>query len=404
MAGHFQTLLEAIVADPDQSIAALPILTEAERHQILVEWNDTAADYPDTSIHELFEKQVEKTPDAIAVAFDRQQLTYQELNIRSNQLAHHLRQLDVGPEALVGICVERSLEMVVGLFGILKAGGAYVPLDPAYPSERVKFMLEDAQVSVVVTLEKCLEICQRSAVGGRPAYVCLDRDWPIIERGCGENPKCNVGCNNLAYVIYTSGSTGKPKGVAIEHRNASNLLHWAKTVYTRQDLESVLAATSICFDLSVFELFVPLSWGGKVELVENGLSLVEATANSEVTLINTVPSVLGSDAIGRGLARHRPGRQPSWGTAEPGTGQTNLQSANCRPNLRSLWAIGNDDLLDVRIENDGWTRNDWPANIEYSDIPSRFALGAGPIRCAGRTLHRGWRSRPRLPESSGVNK
>ena len=241
MARHFCILLEGIVADPDRRISVLPILTESERHQLLVEWNDTAADYPDTCIHELFEKQVEKTPDAIAVAFERQQLTYQELNIRSNQLAHHLRQLDVGPEALVGICVERSLEMVVGLFGILKAGGAYVPLDPAYPSERVKFMLEDAQVSVVVTLEKCLEICQRSAVGGRPAYVCLDRDWPVIERESGENPKCNVGCNNLAYVIYTSGSTGKPKGVAIEHRNTSNLLHWAKTVYTRRDLESVLA-------------------------------------------------------------------------------------------------------------------------------------------------------------------
>ena len=143
MAGHFQTLLEAIVADPDQSIATLPILTEAERHQILVEWNDTAADYPkDKCIHQLFEEQVERTPDAIALEFEDKQITYRELNRKANQLAHHLISLGIGPEKLVGICVERSIEMVVGLLRILKAGGAYVPLDPTYPKERRKVHVE----------------------------------------------------------------------------------------------------------------------------------------------------------------------------------------------------------------------------------------------------------------------
>ena len=152
MVGHFQTLLEGIVADPDQSISTLPLLTEEEKHQLLVEWNDTAADYPkDSCIHELFEAQVERTPEAIAVQFEGKQLTYRELNSRANQLAHYLQGLGVGPEKLVGICVERSLEMVVGLLGILKAGGAYVPLDPAYPRERLAFMLEDSQFSVLLT-------------------------------------------------------------------------------------------------------------------------------------------------------------------------------------------------------------------------------------------------------------
>jgi amino acid adenylation domain-containing protein len=295
MAGHFRTLLEGIVADPDRRISDFSILTEAERHQLLVEWNDTAADYPkDKCIHELFEEQANRTPDAIAVEFEEQRLTYSELNIRANQLAHHLISFGVGPERLVGICVERSIEMVVGLLGILKAGGAYVPLDPSYPKERLAFMLEDSQVSVVVTQEKYLESGQRSAVNGRPTHVCIDRDGEVINRESGNNVNSGVKTNNLAYVIYTSGSTGQPKGVAIEHRNASNLLYWAKTVYSPRDLEIVLASTSICFDLTVFELFVPLSWGGKVLLVNNALCLAHEAGPREITLVNTVPSVMAT--------------------------------------------------------------------------------------------------------------
>ena len=290
-----RTLLEGIVADPDRRISVLPILTEAERHQLLVEWNDTAADYPkDKCIHELFEEQVERTPDAIAVTFERQQLTYQELNVRANQLAHYLRQLNVGPEGLVGICVERSLEMVVGLLGILKAGGAYVPLDPAYPSERVKFMLEDAQVSVVVTQEKCLEICQGSAVSRQPTYVCLDRDWPVIQRESAENPANESGSENLAYVIYTSGSTGQPKAVPVSHGSVVNCLYsiGQRLGFIHRDV--MLAVTTISFDIAALELYLPLFVGGTVAVVSRedaleGTELVRRLAESSATVMQATP-------------------------------------------------------------------------------------------------------------------
>ena len=182
--------------------------------------------------------------------------------------------------------------MVVGLLGILKAGGAYVPLDPAYPKERLRFMLEDAQATVVVTEQKHIERGELPAVSGRLHCVYIDRDWPVIERESPANPRSYATPENLAYVIYTSGSTGNPKGVSIEHRNTVNLLHWAKTVYEGRDLEGVLASTSICFDLSVFELFVPLCWGGKVILLENIVCLADLRDTNELTLINTVPSAM----------------------------------------------------------------------------------------------------------------
>ncbi|MEG4999076.1 amino acid adenylation domain-containing protein [Microcoleus sp. B4-D4] len=288
MLGNFQTLLESIVANPEQKISELPLLTEFERQQ-LAAWNHTETDYrKDACIHQLFEEQVELTPDAIALVFEDEQLTYQELNQRANQLAYHLRNLGVGPEVLVGICVERSLEMVVGLLGILKAGGAYVPLDPAYPPERLAFMLEDASVPVLLTQARLVESIPKHQ--GR--IVCLDTDWEIIERQSEANLISEVKLDNLAYVIYTSGSTGRPKGVAIQHHNTVAFLDWAKQVFTPEDLAGVFASTSICFDLSVFELFVPLSWGGKVILAENALHLPRLSAAHDVTLINTVPSAI----------------------------------------------------------------------------------------------------------------
>jgi amino acid adenylation domain-containing protein len=290
MADHLKTLLKSIVPNPDCRIAELPILPEAERHQLLVEWNDTATDYPrDKCIHQLFEEQVERTADVIAVDFDGQSLTYQELNRRANQLAHYLVGLGVGPEKLVGICIDRSLEMVIGLLGILKSGGAYVPLDPAYPQERLQFMLKDAQCSVLLTQEKYLRL---STNHQSLIYVCLDRDWRIIAQKNEENCEAQARSNNLAYVIYTSGSTGQPKGVAIEHRNTVNLLTWAKTVYEPAELRGVLASTSICFDLSVFEIFLPLICGGKVIIGKNALSIHDLPSKREITLVNTVPSAM----------------------------------------------------------------------------------------------------------------
>lgn len=292
MAEHFQTLLAAIVRDPHQSIATLPLLTSTEQHQLLKELNNTQVEYPRIeSIPQLFLAQVERTPDAIAVIFENQQLTYRELNEYSDRLADYLRQLGVKPEVLVGICVERSLLMVIGLLGILKAGGAYVPLDPAYPRSRLAFILEDAQISLLLTQEKLLEIIPENNV----KTICLDR-WYAQPTSFLKSPELitnqQLKDSNLAYIIYTSGSTGKPKGVSIEHHSAVTLIQWAKTVFTPEELSGVLASTSICFDLSVFELFVPLSWGGTVILAENALQLPTLKAANQVTLINTVPSAI----------------------------------------------------------------------------------------------------------------
>ncbi|NEQ09933.1 MAG: amino acid adenylation domain-containing protein, partial [Moorea sp. SIO4E2] len=284
MLSHFQALLEGIVADPQQPVSRLPLLTVAERQQLLVDWNDTAVGYPDDKcIHQLFEEQVDKTPDAVAVVFEQQKLTYSQLNSKANQLAHYLQGLGVKAETLVGICVERSVEMVVGLLAILKAGGAYVALDPNYPAARLAQILEDGELELVLTDSNSpfqLPETKTPVVDIKKANT-VERQTNVVS---------NVNPQNLAYVLYTSGSTGRPKGVAIEHRSPVSLLHWAREVYSQEELSGVLASTSICFDLSVFELFVPLSWGGKVILAENALHLPELPAAGEVSLINTVPS------------------------------------------------------------------------------------------------------------------
>ncbi|MEH2262943.1 amino acid adenylation domain-containing protein [Nostoc sp.] len=287
MLGHFQILLESIVSNPDQRISELQLLTSSEVQQLLVEWNDTKTDYPqDKCIHQLFEAQVEKTPFDIAVIFENQELTYQELNNRANQVAHYLQELGVKPEIIVGVCMKRSPEMLIALLAILKAGGAYVPLDPAYPQERLTFMVENSQTKVLLTQSHLVELFAKSNVH----IVCIDGDSQLLSQQSIENLFCEVQPNHLAYVIYTSGSTGVPKGVAIAHQNCVALLTWSREVFTDYDLAGVLASTSICFDLSVFELFVPLSWGGRVILVENALHLPSLVA--EVSLVNTVPSII----------------------------------------------------------------------------------------------------------------
>src|SRR5207237_1095268 len=250
MLGHFETLLQAIVTNPDQRIFNLPILAEMEKHQLLVEWNDTKKDYPkDKCIHQLFEAQVELSTDSVAAVFADQQLTYRELNSNANQLAHYLRKLGVGSEILVGVCVERSLNMIVGLLGILKAGGAYVPLDPSYPKERLSFMLEDAAVPVLLTQARLA--AELPAGGAR--VVCLDADWPAISAAPASAPRSGVRPDNLAYVIYTSGSTGRPKGVAVAHRGLSNVLAHFAPLCVRQRTDTWYATTSIAFDIAGLE-------------------------------------------------------------------------------------------------------------------------------------------------------
>jgi amino acid adenylation domain-containing protein len=265
-----------------------------------VEWNATTSEeLPDEPVIRMFEAQVKRTPHAPALRCEGTSLSYRELNTRANHLAAHLRSLGVGPEVVVGICVERSWQLVAGILGILKAGGAYVPLDPAYPADRLGFILEDAQLPVVLTQRSLQsrfshrpgEPPSHSTIGA-PKIVCLDLNWDDFVRDGEKNTPPDVHAENLAYVIYTSGSTGKPKGVAVEHRSVTALVHWARAVFSDDELAGVLAASSICFDLSVFELFVPLSLGGRVILAENALQLPSLTAANEVTLLNTVPSAM----------------------------------------------------------------------------------------------------------------
>jgi amino acid adenylation domain-containing protein len=287
LAAHFKALLERIVAAPDSRIGELAALRAQDRLQTLVEWNDTAAEYPtDRCLDTLFVEQAERTPDAIAVVHEGQCLSYAELDRRSSQLAHHLRDLGVGPEVVVGLCVRRSLEMVIGLIGIMKAGGAYLPLDPNYPAERLSYMLAEAEASVVVT-ETGFDMM---LLGHRAHPVHLDSDWLHIGQRPITVPEARTTSENLAYVIFTSGSTGRPKGIGLQHQSAVALWDWAKSEFGNDDLEGVIASTSICFDLSVFELLVPLCSGGTVILAANSVQLPEAAGSA--TLLNTVPSAV----------------------------------------------------------------------------------------------------------------
>lgn len=289
MAGHFETLLKAAAQDPSRRLGTLPLMPENELRKVLVEWNANELQYPhDATLVQLFEAQANRSPDAVALIDGAARLSYAELNARANQIAHKLRSLDIGPGKLVGICAKRSWRMLAGILGVLKAGGAYAPLDPAYPKDRLAFILEDANAPVLLT-EQALQTLQAPE---QTRVIYLDSDWPQIERQSRENPSHGARSDDLAYVIYTSGSTGKPKGVALEHRNAVALMYWARDVFTPDELAGVLASTSICFDLSVFEMFVPLSWGGAVILAGNALALPGLPAAHKVTLVNTVPSAI----------------------------------------------------------------------------------------------------------------
>ncbi len=287
MSGHLVTLLEGIVANPEQCLSELPLLTASEL-QLLAQWNDTTRKYPQqVCMHELFERQAERTPEAAAVLFHEAQVSYGELNRRANQLANYLRRAGVGPEVRVGILLERSVEMIVSLLGVLKAGGAYVPFDPQYPAERLAFMIEDAELEVLITQE---------SLRGRLADTAASKVIVVEQEAWNGESTANVESGvreeNLAYLIYTSGSTGRPKGVAIEHRNAVTLIHWAREIFSADELQGMLASTSICFDLSVFELFVPLSWGGRIILAAHHLALASMAHRAEVRLINTGPCII----------------------------------------------------------------------------------------------------------------
>ncbi|NET02965.1 MAG: amino acid adenylation domain-containing protein, partial [Sphaerospermopsis sp. SIO1G1] len=264
MLGHLQTLLSAIVENPTAAINQLPILTAPEQQQLLIDWNNTATENPHKTVIQLFAEQVEKTPNATAVVFENQQLTYSELNQKANQLAQHLTSQGVGADTLVGIYIERSLEMIIGILGTLKAGGAYLPIDIEYPSERVNYMLADAKINILLTQENLKSLVENQHI----TTICLNTEWQLIDIHSRENSNVEITSNHLAYVIYTSGSTGKPKGVEITHQGLTNLVNWHQKQFqiTAADQATQLAGTG--FDAAVWEIWPYLTAGATLHLVK----------------------------------------------------------------------------------------------------------------------------------------
>ncbi|OKH59454.1 hypothetical protein NIES2130_09045 [Scytonema sp. HK-05] len=433
MTGHFVTLLEGIVANPEERISQLPMLTQVEQHQLLVEWNSTQAKYPfDKCIHELFEEQVKRTPDAVAVIFDNQQLTYQQLNCRANQLAHYLQSLGVKPDTLVGICVERSLLMVVGLLGILKAGGAYLPLDPDYPQERLSFMLEDAQVPVLLTQQQLLEKLPQH----QGQVVCLDTDWQFISQSSPDNlitlrvrqfrldgnrqdSNClaTVQAANLAYVIYTSGSTGQPKGVMLSHRNLCNHMFWMQATFPLTEKDKVLQKTPFSFDASVWEFYAPLLVGGQLLLAQPGghadtAYLLKLIAQEQVTTVQFVPSLLQILIEQGGLETCHSLKQIfCGGEALPVALQENVLS-NLNVNLHNLYGP-----TEACIDATFWTCKQ---GIERQVVPIGRAIAntqiyildeylqlvpvgvPGELHIGGAGLARGYLNRPELTKEKFI--
>lgn len=292
MTGHFSKLLEGIVKNPDETVGRFPFLSDAERNRLVVEWNNTAMDYPrERCVHQLFEALATQTPNAIAVVFGNESLTYGELERRANQLANHLIRLGTKPDGLVAICLERSLEMVVGLLGILKAGAAYVPLDPAYPRDRIAFMLENSEVALLLTQAQLKENLTSTISG----TVLIDLDWPEIAKQSQESPKLSLNSENRAYVIYTSGSTGKPKGVEIPHRAVVNFLTTMAEQPGISASDRLLAVTTLSFDIAGLEIYLPLTQGASLEIVSrevasDGNQLLAKLEGSGATVMQATPA------------------------------------------------------------------------------------------------------------------
>ncbi len=288
---HFHTLLTEIVAQPDKPISELSLLSQAERHQLLLDWHHSTSYPAEPCIHQGFENQAARTPNHIALVFEEQSVTYQALNTRANQLAHYLQTQGIQPDRLVGLCVERSLEMVIGLLGILKAGGAYLPLDPSSPPERLLFILEDAKITLLLTQEALVTELPTTPI----ALICLDSQWDMIAQGASENPLSAVKPDNVAYVIYTSGSTGKPKGVEVCHANVARLLTATQAWFHFNEQDIWTLFHSYAFDFSVWELWGSLLYGGRLVIVPYWISrspdsFYELLVSQQVTILNQTPS------------------------------------------------------------------------------------------------------------------
>ena len=294
MIGHLTRLLDSIVADPDKPISRLALLTEPEREQLLGAWTTTRVGFPSHEcLHQLFEAQAARTPSLTAVAFEDFHLTYHELNLKANQLAHYLRELGVGPDVMVGVCMQRSLELVVGLLAVLKAGGAYVPLDPSYPPERLAFMIEDCGAPVLLTQHRL----SGRLLGHKGTILSLDVGWlPAHPLPAGDPPNA-CGPDNLAYVIYTSGSTGAPKGVMVSHAAICNHMHWMQSAFPLDAGDRVLQRTPSSFDASIWEFWAPLLAGACLVMLppadqQTAADLIQAIRHEQITVIQVVPTML----------------------------------------------------------------------------------------------------------------
>ena len=290
--GHYETLLSAAAEEMDRPVASLPLLTPEERKALLVDRNGTEVEYPaDKTVHQLFEEQALRTPNAVAVVFNGQQLSYAELNSRANQLARFLKDQGAGPNQTVAIYVERSIEMLVGVLGTLKTGAAFIPLDPSYPKERVDYILQEAKPKVALTQERlALDLGSIEA-----RIVCLDSDWALISRASSTSPAGAASPDDLAYVIYTSGSTGKPKGVEIPHRAVVNFLHSMLREPGMAATDRLLAVTTLSFDIAGLELLLPIIAGARVviagrDVVGDGNRLAELIAEARISVLQATPA------------------------------------------------------------------------------------------------------------------
>ena len=403
MLGHFETLLQGIVTNPNWRISDLPMLTEGERHQLLIEWNDSDREYPKNQcVHQLFEDQVGRTPDSVALVFEDERLTYRELNARANKLAHYLCKMGVGPEVLVGIYMERSWEMVVAVLGVLKAGGAYVPLDPSYPQERLAFMSADAGISVLLTQQRLVEDLPEFSA----RVVRLDSEWKVIAGESESGPIGSAQPENLAYVIYTSGSTGRPKGVQIPHRAVVNFLNSMRERpgLTKQDV--LAAVTTLSFDIAGLELYLPLFVGARVVIVSSqvaadGPRLLKLIDDCGATAMQATPAtwrllmeagwqtgrrlkiLCGGEALSRDLADQLLDRGSSvWNMYGPT--ETTIWSAMHRvASGESVISVGSP------IDNTQIFILDSHLNPVAVGVPGELYIG-------GAGLARGYKNRPEL--------
>lgn len=400
---HYRTILEGAVADPEKAISRLPLVGDADRNQHLVEWNATARDYPrERCVHQLFEEQVNRTPDSIAVVAEDETLTYLELNLRANQLANYLRSIGVGQESLVGLCVDRSLDMIIGLLGIMKSGAAYVPIDPAFPSERVKAILNDSGVQTIVT-QAHLAFDLRAHVR---QVLCIDIEWDEVAVKGGESPETKTPPNSLAYVIYTSGSTGQPKGVQVEHRALVNLLCSMKNEPGMSETDVLIAVTTLSFDIAGLELFLPLITGAKVivasrEVASDGNALMDLIERSRATMMQATPAtwrllleaewkgsnafkiLCGGEALPRDLANELISRSGSlWNMYGPT--ETTIWSSICQIDSTDGPVFLGDPIANTQLHVLDENLEPLPVGV------------AGELHIGGDGLARGYFNRPEL--------